>query len=162
MSIKRREVLGFQGFPVGEGGFQVASPWCERSIAACYVFDCHLVGCDQPARGARLDRHVADCHSPFHGQCRDRRAVVLDDVPHAPACADGSDHGQDDVLRFKPGRKPARDLDSQRQRAAPLATRSASPARAQPRSCQSRKPGRRMPRGYWCGCRRKRWSFREA
>src|SRR5213595_3305035 len=61
---------------------------------------------------ARFDRHVADRHALVHGHGADRRARVLDDVPHAAAGADARDDRQDHVLGRDAERQTALDRDA--------------------------------------------------
>ena len=79
-------------------------------------------GAISPAR-ARLDRHVADGHPPFHRQRRDGRPVVFDHMPRGTSRADLADDRQDDVLGLKARAQPARHLDPQRVRPSSLPER---------------------------------------
>ena len=69
------------------------------------------VGRDQPGARARLDRHVANGHPPFHRQSADRRARIFDHMASAAGCADLADDREHDILGADPLAEHAIDGD---------------------------------------------------
>ena len=71
----------------------------RRELATFEVGERRVVGRDHPGTRARLDRHVADGHPPFHRQIADGGPAVLDDGTDAAGGAETVDDREDDVLR---------------------------------------------------------------
>ena len=107
--VARARVAG-QCAPVGDGLLPRLALGRERP--ALDVFERRLVGRDQPGARARLDRHVAHRHAPFHRQRPHRRPGVFDDVAGAPGGADPADDRQDQVLGGDAERGLADDVDA--------------------------------------------------
>ena len=76
-----------------------------------------LVGRDQAGARARLDRHVADRHAPFHGERANGFAGVLDHVAGAAGDAELADRREHQVLGGEPARQRPR-IDAHRLRRA--------------------------------------------
>src|SRR6516164_10833280 len=107
---KRRQSLGIESDFAIECGIPIGIerlPMAERSLvgaglrrarAPLDVIESLLVRRDQAGARAGLDRHVADGHAPFHGECLNSLAGVFDDMPCAPSGADLADDCEDDVL----------------------------------------------------------------
>ncbi len=90
--------------------FERSSLWCARF--ARHVSECHIIGRDQTGARARLDRHVAQGHAPFHRKCGDGVTRIFDDVTGAACCADFCDDRQRNVFCSDANRQCARHGDA--------------------------------------------------
>ena len=57
-----------------------------------------VIGRDQAETRAKLDRHVANCQSPFDGEGADRGACIFDGMSGADRNPERAKRVQDDVL----------------------------------------------------------------
>ncbi len=96
MAIEMRAFVALQRIPIAAR--RVPGLALGRSRPAFEIGIGLLVGGDHAGAGAALDRHVADCHAPFHGKRADGRAAELDDRAGAARRADLADDGEHDVL----------------------------------------------------------------
>ena len=95
--IELRVRIAVQRAPVSHRIIPCRTLRCER--ATLEVIDGGVVRRDHARTCARLDRHVAQRHAPFHRQAAYRAAGKLDRVTGAARRADPADHRQRDVLR---------------------------------------------------------------
>ena len=90
-------LVGLQGPPVVERHLPRLA--FRRFRPARQIGEGLLVGRDQAGAGTAFDRHVANRHSPFHGERADGLARVFDDMAGSARRADLADDREDDVLR---------------------------------------------------------------
>ena len=123
--------------------------------AAVQVLERRVVGGDEAAARAELDRHVADRQSALHRQRADGRTGVFDHVADAGIDAILADQSQDHVLGIDALAGRAVKLGAQRARLA-HDQRSGWRTPASPRWCRCPRPMRRHRRSSQCGCRHRR------
>ena len=67
-------------------------------------------GRNEPGTGTGFNRHVTQCHAPFHGQRAHGRAGIFDDMPGAAGGADMPDDRQRNVFGRRARRQARRRL----------------------------------------------------